>query len=83
MIEEHSGSTRIPPPWYYWMFGQACFLDRQYERAIVTLRHESTYRTESRRTLAASLALLGRTSEAAGSPIVYGNQPCIQNQPKD
>jgi TolB-like protein len=53
-----------PPWWYYWLLGQAQFLDRQYERAIVTLRHEATYRTESRRTLAASLALLGRTSEA-------------------
>jgi TolB-like protein/cytochrome c-type biogenesis protein CcmH/NrfG len=53
-----------PPGWYYWLLGQAQFLDHQYERAIVSLRHESTYRTESRRTLAASLAFLGRMSEA-------------------
>jgi adenylate cyclase len=37
---------------------------RQYEAAVVTLRHDDTYRTGSRRWLAASLAQLGRLEEA-------------------
>jgi tetratricopeptide (TPR) repeat protein len=53
-----------PPGWYYWLLGQAQYLDRQYERAVQSLRQEETYRTPSRRTLAASLAQLGRLDEA-------------------
>jgi len=53
-----------PPGWYYWFLGQAQYLDRQYDRAVHTLRREETYRTPSRRTLAASLAQLGRLDEA-------------------
>ena len=53
-----------PPGWYYWFLGQAQYLDHQYERAVVSLRHEATYRTLSRRTLAATLAQLGRLEEA-------------------
>ena len=53
-----------PPSWYYWFLGQAQYLNRQYERAVHTLRREETYRTVSRRTLAASLAQLGRLDEA-------------------
>jgi TolB-like protein/class 3 adenylate cyclase/cytochrome c-type biogenesis protein CcmH/NrfG len=53
-----------PPGWYYWLLGQAQYLDRQYERAVQSLRREETYRTPSRRTLAASLAQLGRLDEA-------------------
>jgi tetratricopeptide (TPR) repeat protein len=53
-----------PPGWYYWFLGSAQYLDRQYDRAIETLRKEETYRTLSRRTLAASLAQLGRLEEA-------------------
>lgn len=64
MIEKAFRVNPYPPGWHYWLLGQAYFLDGQYERAVVTLRHELTYRTESRRTLAASLALLGRTNEA-------------------
>ena len=53
-----------PPGWYHWYLGQAQYLNRQYEQAVRTLRKEATYRTESRRTLAASLAQLGRLDEA-------------------
>jgi TolB-like protein/class 3 adenylate cyclase len=53
-----------PPGWYYWFLGQAQYLDRQYDKAVQTLRREETYRTPSRRTLAASLAQLGRLDEA-------------------
>jgi TolB-like protein len=53
-----------PPGFYYWFLGQAQYLDHQYDRAVQTLRREETYRTPSRRTLAASLALLGRLDEA-------------------
>src|SRR5262249_43935155 len=53
-----------PPGLYYWLLGQAQYLDRQLDRAIHSLRREETYRTPSRRTLAASLAQLGRLDEA-------------------
>jgi TolB-like protein/Flp pilus assembly protein TadD len=53
-----------PPGWYHWFLGQAQYLDRQFENAVRTLRNESTYRSQSRRTLAASLAQLGRHEEA-------------------
>ncbi|HEY3149362.1 MAG TPA: BTAD domain-containing putative transcriptional regulator [Dongiaceae bacterium] len=53
-----------PPGWYYWMLGQAQYLNRQYEEAVETLRREETYRAPSRRTLAASLVQLGKLEEA-------------------
>jgi tetratricopeptide (TPR) repeat protein len=53
-----------PASWYYWLLGQALYAARQYESAVVTLRNEDTYRTGSRRILAASLAQLGRLEEA-------------------
>ena len=53
-----------PPSWYYWLLGQAQYAARQYEAAVETLRKEETYRTGSRRFLAASLAQLGRLDEA-------------------
>jgi tetratricopeptide (TPR) repeat protein len=53
-----------PPGWYYWFLGQAQYLDRQYDRAVQSLHREETYRTQSRRTLAASLAQLGRVDDA-------------------
>jgi tetratricopeptide (TPR) repeat protein len=53
-----------PPGWYYWMLGQALYAARQYEAAVEALRKEATYRTVSRRILAASLAQLDRTDEA-------------------
>ena len=53
-----------PEVWYYLVLGQAQYAARQYVAAIETLRKEETYRTHSRRFLAASLAQLGRLDEA-------------------
>jgi TolB-like protein/class 3 adenylate cyclase len=53
-----------PVSWYYWLLGQAQYAVHQYEAAVMTLRNEDTYRTGSRRILAASLAQLGRLEEA-------------------
>jgi TolB-like protein len=53
-----------PPGWYYWQLGQAQYAVRDYEAAVQTLRRPETYRTTSRRLLAASLAQLGRLEEA-------------------
>jgi TolB-like protein/DNA-binding SARP family transcriptional activator len=53
-----------PPGWYYWITGTAQAANGKYEDAVVTLRREETYRSASRRMLAAALALLGRRSEA-------------------
>jgi TolB-like protein/cytochrome c-type biogenesis protein CcmH/NrfG len=53
-----------PPGWYYWYLGQSQYLDRQYDRAVLTLRREQAYRLACRRTLAAALAQLGRFDEA-------------------
>jgi Flp pilus assembly protein TadD len=53
-----------PPDWYFWTLGQALYAAGRYEEAATTLRREETYRTGSRRILAASLAQLGRLDEA-------------------
>lgn len=53
-----------PASWYYLTLGQAQYAAGQYEAAIGTLRRDETYRTSSRRFLAASLAQLGRLDEA-------------------
>ena len=52
------------PSWYYLLYGQALYALRQYESAVEILKKEETYRTESRRILAASLAQLGQLDEA-------------------
>ncbi|MGN8118597.1 winged helix-turn-helix domain-containing tetratricopeptide repeat protein [Labrys sp. 22185] len=54
----------FPPSWYYLTLGQAQYAAGDYEAAIETLRRDETYRTSSRRFLAASLAQLGRLDEA-------------------
>ncbi|PDT18015.1 adenylate cyclase [Rhizobium sp. J15] len=54
----------FPASWYYLTLGQAQYAAGQYEAAVETLRSEETYRTSSRRFLAASLAQLGRLDEA-------------------
>jgi tetratricopeptide (TPR) repeat protein len=54
----------FPASWYYLTLGQAQYAARDYEGAIETLRRDETYRTSSRRFLAASLAQLGRFDEA-------------------
>ena len=53
-----------PPSWYYFIQGEAEYAAHQYEKAVATLRHESTYGTPSRSILAAALAQLGRVEEA-------------------
>lgn len=53
-----------PPTWYYWILGVAQIANGQYENAVTTLRREETYRTGSRRVLAAALALSGHVEEA-------------------
>jgi TolB-like protein len=54
----------FPANWYYLTLGQAQYAAGEYEAAIETLRRDETYRTSSRRFLAASLAQLGRLDEA-------------------
>ncbi|MDQ6432842.1 winged helix-turn-helix domain-containing tetratricopeptide repeat protein [Mesorhizobium sp. LHD-90] len=54
----------FPTSWYYLTLGQAQYASRDYGAAIETLRRDETYRTSSRRFLAASLAQLGRLEEA-------------------
>ena len=53
-----------PPGYYYWLCGWAQYGAGQYDDAIATLRREETYRSPSRKILAASLAQLGRMDEA-------------------
>ncbi|MDQ6432729.1 hypothetical protein RB623_01520 [Mesorhizobium sp. LHD-90] len=53
-----------PACWYFCHLGQAQYAARDYEAAVATLRREETYRTNSRKFLAASLAQLGRRDEA-------------------
>lgn len=53
-----------PPNWSFWALGQALYAAGRYEEAATTLRREETYRTASRRILAASLAQSGRLDEA-------------------
>jgi tetratricopeptide (TPR) repeat protein len=53
-----------PPAWYYWLQGEAEYAARHYDKAIATLRRESTYGTPSRSILAAALAQLGHIEEA-------------------
>ncbi|WP_442581891.1 hypothetical protein ACSBOB_07905 [Mesorhizobium sp. ASY16-5R] len=54
-----------PACWYFCHLGQAQYAAGDYERAVETLRRQETYRTNSRKFLAASLAQLGRRDEAA------------------
>lgn len=54
----------FPASWYYLALGQAQYAAGDYEAAVETLRRDETYRTSSRRFLAASLAQLGRHEEA-------------------
>ena len=54
----------LPAGWYYLTLGQAQYAAGEYDAAVETLRRDETYRTSSRRFLAASLAQLGRLDEA-------------------
>ncbi|RFB92749.1 adenylate/guanylate cyclase domain-containing protein [Rhizobium leguminosarum bv. trifolii] len=53
-----------PACWYLCHLGQAQYAARDYEAASATLRREDTYRTNSRKFLAATLAQLGHSEEA-------------------
>ncbi len=65
-----------PVGWYYWALGLAQYGARQYENAVETLRNEATYRTGSRRILAASLAQLGRIDEGRQEATLFlANNP--------
>ena len=54
----------FPAGWYYLTLGQAQYAAGEYEAAVETLQRDETYRSSSRRFLAASLAQLGRLDEA-------------------
>lgn len=56
---------------YYWLYGQAQIAAGQLEAAVATLRREETYRSGSRRFLAAALALLGRLDEAREEGLLF------------
>ena len=59
------------PSDFYWDLGQAYYAAGQYEAAVKALHHDSTYRTGSRRFLAAALAQLGRMDEAREEARLY------------
>ncbi|PDT26824.1 adenylate cyclase [Rhizobium sp. L9] len=61
----------FPAGWYYLALGQAQYAAGQYEAAVETLHHHETYRTSSRRFLAASLAQLGRLDEARAETALF------------
>ena len=54
----------FPPSWYFWVMGEAQFDLGQFGQAVETLQRHETYRTTSRKSLAAALAMLGRIDEA-------------------
>ncbi|MGO4676564.1 winged helix-turn-helix domain-containing tetratricopeptide repeat protein [Bosea sp. 2YAB26] len=60
-----------PAGWYYLTLGQAQYAAGDYEAAVETLRKDETYRTSSRRFLAASLAQLGRLDEAGSEAALF------------
>jgi TolB-like protein/Flp pilus assembly protein TadD len=60
-----------PEAYYYWLLGHAYYALRQYQAAIETLRKDATYRTGSRRILAASLAQAGHADEARHEAELY------------
>lgn len=65
-IEYARKAIRLDPqtPLWYWGLGLSLYAARRYDEAVATLMREETYRTASRRILAASLAQLGRLDEA-------------------
>lgn len=63
-IERAFHLNPYPPAGYYWLLGQAQYAVRDYRAAIKTLQREETYRSPTRRFLAASLAQAGRRDEA-------------------
>ncbi|MFD2053925.1 adenylate/guanylate cyclase domain-containing protein [Mesorhizobium calcicola] len=64
LIEKAFRLNPQPAGWYFWLLGMAHYAARRYEAAAEVLRAELTYRTGSRKILAASLAQLGQIEEA-------------------
>ncbi|MBY5313683.1 adenylate/guanylate cyclase domain-containing protein [Rhizobium leguminosarum] len=63
-IEKALRLNPYPTCWYLCHLGQAQYAARDYEAAAATLRRKDTYRTNSRKFLAATLAQLGHREEA-------------------
>ncbi len=63
-IEKALRLNPYPACWYLCHLGQAQYAARDYEAATATLRRKDTYRTNSRKFLAAALAQLGHREEA-------------------
>ncbi|MBX4957084.1 adenylate/guanylate cyclase domain-containing protein [Rhizobium lentis] len=63
-IERALRLNPYPACWYLCHLGQAQYAARDYEAATATLRRKETYRTNSRKFLAAALAQLGHGEEA-------------------
>ncbi len=63
-IEKALRLNPYPACWYLCHLGQAQYAANDYKAAKVTLRREETYRTNSRKFLAATLAQLGDDEEA-------------------
>jgi len=63
-IEKALRLNPYPACWYLCHLGQAQYAARDYEAATATLRRKDTYRTNSRKFLAATLAQLGHREGA-------------------
>jgi adenylate cyclase len=63
-IEKALRLNPYPACWYLCHLGQAQYAAHDYQAAKVTLRREETYRTNSRKFLAATLSQLGDDEEA-------------------
>lgn len=63
-IEKALRLNPYPACWYLCHLGQAQYAAHDYQAAKATLRREETYRTSSRKFLAATLAQLGNDEEA-------------------
>jgi tetratricopeptide (TPR) repeat protein len=61
----------LPAAWYFMAQGKIQYARGQYEDAVKTLSNPATYRTASRRYLAASLAQLGRLQEARDEAALF------------
>lgn len=61
----------MPAAWYFMAQGKTEYALHRYEDAVRTLRNPVTYRTASRRYLAASLAQLGRKEEAESEAALF------------
>ncbi|RWX71289.1 adenylate/guanylate cyclase domain-containing protein [Mesorhizobium sp. M4B.F.Ca.ET.089.01.1.1] len=65
-----------PAGWYFWILGMVHYAAGRYDAAIDTLRNEATYRSGSRKVLAAALALVDRDREARREANIFiANNP--------